>query len=149
MSGVIDTNILLYLANRDCLEHDPAREFMATVAASQSQWFLTEGICYEFLRVATHHRVFPAPLSAGQALDFIHTLLAWPQLTVLQPTARHWGALQVLVNSLHHPTGNLFFDLRTATLMRENGVRTIHTADADFFQFPDLTVVNPLQSKAR
>jgi predicted nucleic acid-binding protein len=45
-----------------------------------------------------------------------------------------------------HPRlrGNVVHDLHTAALMREHGVAEIRTADADFYQFPFLTVVNPL-----
>ena len=39
-----------------------------TARITLGQWFLTAEICYEFLRVATHHRVFSAPLKATQAL---------------------------------------------------------------------------------
>ena len=45
-------------------------------------------------------------------------------------------------------SGNLFFDVRTAVLMLEHGVRRIYTVDADFLQFPDLEVVNPLRPNA-
>lgn len=40
--------------------------------------------------------------------------------------------------------GNLFFDLRTVALMREHGIRAIHTADADFHRFKDIDAINPL-----
>lgn len=33
---------------------------------------------------------------------------------------------------------------RTVALMREHGIRAIHTADADFHRFKEITVVNPL-----
>ena len=35
-------------------------------------------------------------------------------------------------------------DLHTVALMREHGVREVHTADKDFLRFRDLRVVNPL-----
>ena len=42
-------------------------------------------------------------------------------------------------------SGNLFQDLHTAVLMRENGVRRICTRDTDFHRFPFLSVVDPLR----
>ena len=60
MPGVIDTNLLLYGVNRDSEEHAAARTFLTEAGASPEQWYLTEGIVYEFLRVATHARIFPS-----------------------------------------------------------------------------------------
>ncbi len=143
IGGVIDTNILLYAANQDCREHLKARAFL-TKAYEHSQFFLTEGICYEFLRVATHHRVFPAPLRSEEALSFLSTLIELPNFTVLSATLRHWKTLSRVLKDLHSPSGNLFFEVRTAALMSEHGVRVIYTADTDFLQFSELQVINPL-----
>ena len=90
-SGVIDTNILLYAANQNCEEHLPALAFLPTARITPGQWFLTEGICYEFLRVATHHRVFSAPLKATQALGFLEAAVrgsAWVEALVEDRAAR-------------------------------------------------------------
>jgi toxin-antitoxin system PIN domain toxin len=144
MSGVIDTNLLLYAANRDCPEHAAARAFLSAVREAAGVWYVTEGIGYEFLRVATHPRVFAAPLAAHEALRFWDTLLAWPNVALLGAGPRHWRVLRNVLTSQHAPAGNLFFELRTVALMREHGIRTIHTADADFHRFKEIQVVNPL-----
>ena len=144
MSGVIDTNLLLYAANADCAEHAVAREFLASLENRRGTCYLTGGICYEFLRVSTHLRVFPQPLTASQALDFLEILLAGERLQLLAAGGRHWQYLRQVLATLKHPAGNLFFDIRTATLMREAGIRTIYTADTDFLQFPDLEVIDPV-----
>jgi len=39
--------------------------------------------------------------------------------------------------------GNHVPDAHLATILRQNGVRTIYTADADFRKFPFLEVVDP------
>ena len=83
MGGVIDTNLLLYAANRDAEEHNAAAGFLRQAAASAEQWFLTEGIVYEFLRVSTHARVFPSPLSWKEALSFLKPLLEAPGFIIL------------------------------------------------------------------
>lgn len=145
MSGVIDTNILLYAVNTECVEHNEAREFLESARGRAEIHYLTEGICYEFLRVTTHPKVFPKPLLAVDSLRFIDVLLESPGIRLLVSGETHWRRLREILESLHHPCGNLFFDLRTAALMRENGVRTIYTADADFLQIPGIDVVNPLK----
>jgi len=143
-SGVIDTNILLYAANRDCREHTRARKFIENALRSAGLAYLSEGICYEFLRVSTHPNVFPSPLGGPQALAWVRTLLDASNFSLLSSGPNHWQAIASLLETLHAPSGNLFFDIRTATLMQEHGIRTIYTADTDFLQFQDLEVINPL-----
>jgi toxin-antitoxin system PIN domain toxin len=146
MSGVIDTNLLLYAVNRGCPEHRPARAFLSAVPDSAGVWYVTEGIGYEFLRVATHQRVFDRPLAAKEALRFWDTLLSWPNVTVLAAGPRHWCVLREVLVAQHAPAGNLFLDLRTVALMREHGIRAIYTADADFNRFKEIDVINPLNA---
>lgn len=145
MAGIIDTNILLYAANRDCEEHPAAVRFLLTAAASAAPWFFTEGIVYEFLRVSTHPRVFPRPLDWKEAARFLRPFLESPNFLVLSAEERHWRLLAELLGTLTHPAGNLFFDIRTAVLMREHGIREIYTTDTDFLQFPGIKVINPLR----
>lgn len=144
MGGVLDTNLLLYAVNRDAPENEAAVGFLARAAASGEAWYLTEGICYEFLRVATHPAIFPRPLRAPESLSFLEALLELESVRLLAPSTRHWAALRAVLADLRHPAGNLFFDIRTAVLMREHGVRRIYTADRDFLQFSALEAIDPL-----
>ncbi len=147
MAGVIDTNLLLFAANRDAQEHAKAQAFLTDqVHGGSGRWYLTEGIVYEFLRVSTHPKVFDRPLSWEEALAFLRPVLDSDQIAVLVAGHRHWEVLAELLPDLTHPSGNLFFDIRTWVLMREHGIRRIYTADTDFLGFPDIEVVNPLRS---
>ena len=144
MAGVIDTNILLYAVNRDDERHDAAREFLYGAAQSSDLWYFTEGILYEFLRVTTHPRVFDRPLSWSQAMAFLRPFVDSDRFDIIAAGTGHWSELQDLLGTLTHPSGNLFFDIRTAALMLEHGIRRIYTTDTDFLQFRRLEVVNPL-----
>ena len=84
------------------------------------------------------------PLSGNEAVSFLSTMIEMRNITVLSATFRHWKTLSGVLKELHFPSGNLFFDIRTAALMFEHGVSVIYTADADFFQFSELQVINPL-----
>ena len=145
MAGVVDTNILVYAANRDVPEYRAASGFLGKVLSSAGRWYLTEGIVYEFLRVATHPKVFSSPLSARDALSFVKALTGSQAFEVLVAGERHWQALDEVVSGLSHPSGNLYFDIRTAALMREHGVREIYTADTHFKLFSGIKVLNPLR----
>lgn len=106
---------------------------------------MTEGILYEFFRVSTHARVFERPLTWNEAFRFIKPFLASHRFDILVPGQNHWTILEKILGKLMHPAGNLFFGIRTVTLMREHGVREIYTADTDFLQFKDIRAINPLK----
>lgn len=145
MSGFVDTNILLYGVNGDAPEHAAARAFLSSIGRTADPWYLSEGVAYEFLRVATHAKVFPRPLSWREALSFLHPLLAREGVRFLLAGEGHWSLLDGVLEELTHPSGNLFFDVRTVVLMREHGIRRIYTTDTDFLQFRGIEVVNPLR----
>lgn len=145
MAGIIDTNILLYAANKDSGEHSAAVKFLTAAATSSEPWFLTEGVVYEFLRVSTHPKVFPKPLDWKEAMGFLRPFLESSSVFVLTADERHWALLDEILKCLTHPSGNLFFDIRTVVLMREHGIREIYTTDTDFLQFPEIKVINPLR----
>lgn len=144
MRFLIDTNILLHAANSASPLHGKARRFREEHLRVRTAWCTSWPIVYEFFRVATHNRVFPNPLKAKQALDFVERLLALEEVIILTATDRHLDVLRAVIAELGHPAGNLFHDIHTATLMREHGVREIITADTDFLQFRFLIVSNPL-----
>ena len=145
MALVVDTNILLYAANRGCPEHEFCLDFLRGIVTTGDTCFVPENVIYEFLRVATHPRVFPQPLRASEAVNFLDALLSVPNFRVLGATERHWGSLRALVTELGEPSGNFFFDVHTAALMREHGIRRIASADNDFAKFSGLEVVNPIR----
>jgi toxin-antitoxin system PIN domain toxin len=145
MAGVIDTNLLLYAANADSEEHPAARQFLTHVGRANGPWYLTDGIAYEFLRVATHPKVFPSPLIWREALDFLRPFVAADNVRFLRAEDRHWTLLDDVLSALRHPSGNLFFDVRTIVLMREHGIRRIYTTDADFLRFTGIEVIDPLR----
>jgi uncharacterized protein len=142
---LIDANIFLHAANTGSPDHDRARTFLEKHLQLRTAWCTTWPILYEFLRVATHARVFPKPLRAPEALTFVGSLAGVEEAAILTPTERHFSALETVVAELGRPAGNLFHDIHTAALMREHGVREIITADTDFLQFRFLEVTNPLR----
>jgi toxin-antitoxin system PIN domain toxin len=141
---VVDTNLLLYAVNPDAPEHTQARALLEDWRAGARSWYLTWGIIYEFLRVSTHPRVFPAPLALDRAWHWLTVALASPRSGILVETERHFEILAELTLTHARLRGNPVHDLHTAALMREHGIGEIRTADTDFHQFPFLDVVNPL-----
>ncbi len=142
---VFDTNVLVYAADEHSEFHDPCRQRLEESRLDPSPTFLTWNICYEFLRVSTHLRVFHSPWGAEEAWSFLRVLLASPGFELLCATNRHAAVLAQTLAELPEVRGNLIHDLHTAVLMREHGVSRICTRDTNFHRFPFLTVVDPLR----
>ncbi|HUH11508.1 MAG TPA: TA system VapC family ribonuclease toxin [Longimicrobiales bacterium] len=141
---VVDTNVLIYAANEDAPEHARCRELVEGWRAAGGPWYTTWGILYEFVRVVTHPRVLERPWSGDAAYGFVEALLATPSHRVLVETERHAAVARTVLDEIPAVRGNLVHDFHTAVLMREHGVRTVYTRDADFHRFPSLEVVDPL-----
>lgn len=142
---VVDTNILVYAANADSPFHASARRRLEGWRASTAAWYLTWGICYEFLRVVTHRRVLRSPWRGAAAWRFLEAVLTSPGLGLLVPTERHAAVAAGVIKDSPPVAGNLWHDAMTAILMREHGIGTIYTRDADFRRFPFLQVVDPVE----
>lgn len=142
---VVDTNILVYAADRNAREYGLCRGLLDSWRRQPGAWYTTWGILYEFLRVTTHARVMRRPWRIAEAWGFVEALLEAPGLRVLVATHRHAAVAAQTVLELPDLAGNLVHDLHTAVLMREHGVKTIYTRDTDFHRFPFLETVDPLR----
>ena len=98
-----------------------------------------------YLRIATHPTIFAAPLSPREAMDNLRSLFALPRVRAigerdgfLEDYAQVTGNLSV--------RGNLVPDAHLATVLRQHGIRTLYTNDADFKKFDFLDARYPLHS---
>ena len=142
---VVDTNILLYAADEDSEFHGPCRRLLQELRADSIPSYLCWSICYEFLRVSTHPRVFRSPWDSGLAWSFIDSILAAPGFALLTETSRHEAILEQTIAELPDLRGNMLHDVHIAVIMRENGINQIHTRDTGFARFPFLTIIDPLR----
>jgi len=140
----VDTNILVYAADEDSDFHDRCHALLEQWRRQPSAWYISWDVLYEFLRVATHPRVFRAPWSTGEAWRFVESILASPSLGVLVPTERHADVAAAVIREIPHISGNIIHDARIAILMREHGIKRIYTRDTDFHRFPFLEPVDPM-----
>jgi len=144
---VVDTNVLVYAADESAPEHARCRALVETWRRRNGAWYLTWGICYEFLRVVTHPRVMRQPWTMDAAVRFLTALQESASLSVLVPTDRHARVLAEVAAEVPGLSGNIVHDTQTAVLMREHGIRRICTRDTDFHRFPFLEPVDPLTAE--
>ena len=137
---LIDTNILLYAVNRDDPRASTARRALESIINSGSPWAMSWSIVYEFLRVATHPRVFPSPLDVESAWAFIAGLIRQPGCVMVAETMVHEETVDRCIMEAPRMHGNLLHDFHLAILMRELGITQIFTEDRDYLMFPWIEV---------
>ena len=133
---LVDTNILLHAVNRDSPCHEAARRNLESFINGLEQWSLTWSIVYEYLRVATHPRVFKKPLTLEDAYESIMPILRAGNCAILSETEQHQTVLEQSKKQIHRLSGNVLHDLHIAVIMREHGIQEIVTRDDDFKAFP-------------
>ena len=141
---VVDTNILVYAADRNCEEHSICFKLLEDLRHGFLPWFLTWSIIYEFLRVSTHPKVFRKPLEIKESLKFIELLLSSTGLKILVEGQNHVQLAASTLTEIKGIKGNKLHDTHTAIIMREHGISKIYTRDNDFHTFPFLEVIDPL-----
>lgn len=70
----LDTNILVYAANREAPEHGKALAVVRTMLAQPSEWILADQVLWEFYPALRHPRILQKPRSAAQAAAHLRFL---------------------------------------------------------------------------
>ena len=138
---IVDLNILIYAVNRDAPDHHAARRFWEECLSSDRPIGLAWTVILGFLRVTTHPRVMPKPISAFAAMKIVDGWMKQPQVRLLEPTERHWAILRELLAPFGM-AGNVTSDAHLAALAIEHGAELV-SADHDFARFPRLRFTHP------
>jgi len=94
------------------------------------------------LRIATHPRIFSAPLSPQEALENVSALIGLPHVRTI-------SELDGFLDAYGHVAGqtplrgNLVPYAHLAAILLQHGVRTLYTADREFLKFQSLEVRDP------
>ena len=142
MSYSVDVNVLLYASDRSSDRHLRARRFVESCAAGPEILCLSWPTLMSFIRIATHPRIFSAPLSPDEALGNVSALLALPHVRAV-------SELDGFVDAYKHVAGetpvrgNLVPDAHVAAILFQHGVRTLYSNDRDFLKFPSLNLRDP------
>ena len=94
-----------------------------------------------YLRLVTHPAILPNPLTPGDALTNIESLVSRPHVRTPGEEEEFWQVFRATAGST--PRGNEFPDAHVAALMRQHGVGLIYTRDRDFRRFPGIRVQDP------
>ena len=142
MSYSLDVNVLLYASDRSSDRHEAARQFLETCAGHPEVLCLTWPTLMAYVRIATHPRIFAAPLSPDEALGNLGALLALPHARVISEQDGFMDAYRHVTANMS-VRGNLVPDAHVAAILFQNGVRTLFSNDRDFRKFESLEVRDP------
>lgn len=142
MSFSCDVNVLLYASDSSSDVHQKARGFLNQATAGGDLFCLGWPTVMSYLRISTHPAIFSSPLTPAEALRNVDALVALPHVRLL---SEQDGFLETYreVAGAFPVRGNLVPDAHVAALLRQHGVRTLYTRDADFRKFAFLDVRDP------
>jgi toxin-antitoxin system PIN domain toxin len=139
---VPDVNLILHAHNLASPVHAPARRWWEDVMSQARPVGIAWAVALGYLRIATHARIFPNPMTPNDACAHMESWLAQPQVSLLHPGDRHASVLFDLLRRLG-TAGNLTTDAHLAALTIEYQAE-LFTTDADFARFPGLRWRNPI-----
>lgn len=140
----MDANLLLYAVNTDSPFHRQAKVFIESCAESDQTWYFCWPVIHAFLRISTHRKIMPNPLSPKTAVSVIGQLLQLPHTqTIGSEGADFWDIYRKKI-TVANLRGNQIPDAIICATMKAHGVRTIYTKDRDFLRFKGIKAVDPL-----
>jgi toxin-antitoxin system PIN domain toxin len=99
VSYSLDVNVLLYASDRSSDRHVRARRLVASCAAGPEILCFAWPTLMSYLRIATHPRIFSAPLTPDEALGNILALIELPHVRTL-------SELDGFLDAYKHDTGS-------------------------------------------
>ena len=139
---LVDANILLYAVDEASPFHDRARGWLQDALNAPHRVGIPWQSLTGFVRITTHPRASPDPLSPAEAWRFVAGWLERDNVWTPTPGRGHGAILGRLVLD-GELRGNLVSDASLAALCLEHGLRMV-SADSDFARFEGLSWTNPL-----
>lgn len=139
-----DINLLIHAHNTESPRHDRARKWWDGHLAGTEGVGLAWVTILGFIRISTHRGILNNPMTPEECTTRIQEWLSLPHFHIPVPAEGHLTRLQENLRRLG-TAGNLTTDAHLATLAIERGY-ILHSTDADFYRFPGLKWINPLDS---
>jgi hypothetical protein len=142
VSYSLDANILLYASDESSPRSRRAAEFLKECLEEADLLCLAWPTLMAYQRIATHPGIFQNPLSPREAWKNIRQLMSLARVRIIgeQPG---FAEEYEKVTGAFPVRGNHVPDAHLAAILRQHGVKTLYSADADFRKFDFLKVVNP------
>jgi toxin-antitoxin system PIN domain toxin len=147
VSATLDANVLVYAVNEDDSAHEQARQLVERLAEGPDLLYLFWPTLLGYVRVATHPRILPQPMSPVAAVEHVSELVRLPHVRTPGEADGFWDLYRATAGD--RLRGNDVPDGQIATLMRQHGVRLIYTRDRGFRRFEGIQVLDPFAQPDR
>jgi uncharacterized protein len=141
MSVTLDANVLVYASNRDEPLHERALALVTKLAAGPDIVYLFWPTLLGYLRIVTHPSILPRPMSPREAERNVEALIDRPHVRTPGEEEGFWKLYRTAAGD--HARGNDVPDAHLVALMRQHGVRLIHTRDRGFRRFDGIEARDP------
>jgi uncharacterized protein len=140
---LVDANVLLYAVDRRSTFHSVAKEWLTGALNGTTRVGIPWMSLVAFIRISTHPRASPSPLTPDDALRHVTDWLAAEPVWVPSPGPRHAEVLARLVTRAD-ARGGLVSDAHLAAIAVEHGL-TVISADSDFARFAEVRWSSPFR----
>ena len=142
----VDSNLLIYSHREDSEFHTDAMGLVDSLRHQPAPWAIPWPCIHEFIAIATHPGIYRPASTLAEALGFLDSLFASPQLHLLSESPGYFDRLREIATAAKLK-GPRIHAARIAALCLHHGVSELWSADRDFSAFPQLKVRNPLVKK--
>lgn len=129
----LDTNILLYAANRDCPEHLRCHTLLRQAMSETARWILSDQVLFELYRALRNPRILAKPLSAAAAAQYIKMLREETGFMHCWYDGDCWTESIARIERRDFPYQRTHDTVLTATLLN-HGVTTFYTRNTKDFR---------------
>jgi predicted nucleic acid-binding protein len=84
MSYSVDVNVLLYASDQAGPRYEEAIQFLLNRASDPELFCICWATPMSYIRISPHPSIFSHPLSPGEALENVESLLIQPQIPLIQ-----------------------------------------------------------------
>lgn len=146
---LLDTNVLVYAADRTSPHHEASRHLRDSGRQGLFVPCLTPQILFEFYAVVTDARRVSQPLTAADATEELTRYFTDATIRLIHPGPTIGETVQTLLRQ-HQIVRQDVFDALIVATMIANQVRKIGTYDAaQFRRYREVEVVNPAEWSTR
>lgn len=140
----LDTNILIYAANRGAPEHDKALAVVQAMLANPSEWILSDQVLWEFYKALRHPRILQKPRSAPQAAAHLRFLREESGVACCGYEPHYFAEVLGCLEKGRYPYQRTHDTILGITL-RRNGVTVFYTRnERDFGESGIRSIINPI-----
>ena len=133
---LLDVNVLVAAHRTDHDHHHDVRGWLDAVLTEREPFWVPDGVCASFVRIATHRRIFVEPTPVEAAFTFVRAIRAQPSHRSLIAGERHLSIFEQVCRA-SDAAGDLVPDAYLAALALEHNCE-VASRDRDLHRFSGL-----------